>query len=65
MSDMQQIEITRYRDEIMDDVRGLVEKYRRAMDWDIPENVDKKSDRLILQAIREALEQVEQDLGNP
>ncbi|HHH38671.1 MAG TPA: hypothetical protein ENK50_03735 [Sedimenticola sp.] len=63
MSDMQQIEINRYRKELEDDVRALVEKYRRAMDWDIPGNDDRKSDRLILAAIRQALEGVEKSLS--
>ncbi|HEB96318.1 MAG TPA: hypothetical protein ENI96_07790 [Sedimenticola thiotaurini] len=63
MTDMQQIEIARYRDEIRDDVRALVEKYRRAMDWDIPENDDRRSDRLILQAIETALAEVRESLG--
>ena len=62
MAEMQQIEINRYHDEIMDDVRALVEKYRRAMDWDIPENDDTESDRLILLAVKAALAQVEKDL---
>jgi len=59
---MQEIEIARYHDEIMDDVKRLVEKYRRAMNWDIPENIDAESDRLILQAIKTALGKVEEDL---
>ena len=62
MAEMQQIEINRYHDEIMDDVRALVEKYRRAMDWDLPENDDTESDRLILLAVKAALAQVEKDL---
>ncbi len=63
MNDMQQIEIARYSDEIRDDVRALVEKYRRAMDWDIPENDDRISDRLILEAIGQALAEVRESLG--
>ncbi len=62
MGEMQQIEINRYQNEIMDDVKELVEKYRRAMDWDIPENDDRESDQLILQAIEAALAEVKKDL---
>lgn len=62
MSDMQQIEINRYHDEIIDDIKQLIEKYRRAMDWDIPENDDKKSDRIILDAIEVALANVKKDI---
>jgi hypothetical protein len=60
---MQQIEINRYRKEIKDDVQSLVEKYRRAMDWDIPGNDDTKSDRLIFSAIRQALDEVEKSIS--
>ena len=61
MSDMQHIEINRYKDEIIDDVKQLIEKYRKAMDWDIPENDDKKSDKVIFQAIEAALAQIKKD----
>lgn len=59
MSSMQEIEINRYHDEIINDVKSLVEKYRRAMDWDIPENDDSLSDKIIFQAIRKALDSIE------
>ncbi len=62
MSDMQQIEINRYHDEIVDDVRQLIEKYRKAMDWDIPENDDRESDQIILNAIETALAKVKTDI---
>lgn len=62
MGEMQKIEIDRYRSEIMDDVSALVEKYRRAMDWDIPENDDRESTRLIIQAIEAALAEVRKKL---
>ncbi len=62
MSDMQQIEINHYHDEIVDDVRHLIEKYRKAMDWDIPENDDEKSDQVVLAAIEAALASVKKDI---
>lgn len=61
MTAMQQIEINRYHDEIINDVKQLVEKYRQAMDWDIPENNDKKSDKLIFAAIEAALVSVKNE----
>ncbi len=63
MSSMQEVEINRYHDEILHDVKSLVEKYRRAMDWDIPENDDNVSDKIIFQALRKALDQVESELA--
>ncbi len=62
MSEMQEIELQRHHKELMKDVRHLVEKYRRMMDWDIPENDEAESDRLILQAVRKALEAVEAEI---
>lgn len=61
MTAMQKIEIEHYHNEITRDMRSLVEKYRRAMDWDVPENDDRESDRLIFAAVREALDQVESE----
>ncbi len=56
MSSMQEIELQRYHDELVKDVRHLVDKYRRAMEWDIPENDEKEGDALIFEAIQKALE---------
>lgn len=55
MSSMQQIEIDKYHDEIIHDVNKLIEKYRKAMAWDIPENNKAESERLIFDAVQKAL----------
>ena len=62
MSEIQEIELQRHHKELVGDVRELVEKYRRIMDWDVPDNDDAESDRLIMQAIKSALAQVEEEL---
>ncbi len=62
MSEIQEIELQRHHKELVSDVRELVEKYRRIMDWDVPDNDDAESDRLIMQAIKSALAQVEEEL---
>jgi hypothetical protein len=62
MSEMHEIEISRYRQEMLDDVRVLVDKYRSAMEWDIPDNDEKESDRAIFEALRNALQIVEHEL---
>jgi hypothetical protein len=62
MAEMHEIEIKRYRQEMLDDVRALVEKYRCAMEWDIPDNDETESDRAIFEALREALAVVEHEL---
>ncbi len=58
MSSMQEIELERHHKELVNDVKALVEKYRRAMDWDIPENNDQESDQMIFAAIQKALDAI-------
>ncbi len=60
MPSMQEIELERYHNELVSDVKGLVEKYRRAMDWDIPGNDEKQADQLIFAAIQKALDAIKQ-----
>ena len=59
MSDIEQIELEHHRRQIVDDVEKLVQKYRRIFDWDVPENDDAEAKKLILQAIREALDSMD------
>lgn len=58
MKSMQQIDIERHHDDIVHDVKNLVEKYRKIMDWDIPENDETLADTLIFDAIQQALDRV-------
>ena len=62
MAKMEQIELERHREQLTDDVKGLVDKYRSIFEWDIPEVDEGAVDRLILGALREALDGVEQAL---
>lgn len=59
MSDIQEIEINRYRGRIVKDMRHLIERYREIMAWDIPENDPVEADKLIFAAIHEALDKIE------
>lgn len=58
MSSMQEIELQRYHKELVKDVESLVDKYRRAMEWDIPESEEKEGDELIIAAIQNALDSI-------
>jgi len=58
MSSMQEIELQRYHKELVSDVSSLVDKYRCAMEWDIPESDEKEGDRLIFEAIQKALDEL-------
>lgn len=60
MTDIQELEIGRYYGELKDDVRNLVDRYLRIADWDIPDNDEEKTVRLIAAAIRKALDEVEE-----
>lgn len=61
MTDIQKVEIERYRRELVKDTRKLVDKYLSISDWDIPEIDEAKTVSYILQVIREALDAVEKD----
>ena len=58
----EQLELERYRIQIVADVKSLVEKYRSIFDWDIPDIDQKFADRLIVGAIRTSLDEVEKEL---
>lgn len=62
MEKIEQMELDRYRSQIIADMKILVEKYRSIFDWDIPEINQKVADRLILAAIRKSLDDIEKDL---
>jgi len=59
MAGIEQLEMDAQRAQLIADVKGLVEKYRSIFDWDVPEVDEALSDRLILQAVRQALDQIE------
>ena len=59
MQPIEQIEMDRYRAELDDDVRHLVNKYSRIMGWDVPELDEAAARALIMQALRDAVAKVE------
>lgn len=63
MTRIEQIELERHRKQLTADVRDLVEKYRSIFEWDVPDIDEAVSDRLILAAIRQALDAVEESLS--
>ena len=58
MKKPEQLELDAHRDEIVMDMRGLVEKYRKIFDWDIPEIDQHAADKLILAALHAALDDI-------
>jgi hypothetical protein len=61
MAGIAKVEIDRYREELQDDVQHLVKKYCRIMGWEVPELDETEARRLIFEALREALDRVEND----
>jgi hypothetical protein len=64
MAHMEQLELDAHRAQLVADVQALVERYRSIFEWDIPEIDQIRSDTLILQAIRDALDGVEKKLAS-
>jgi len=64
MSESQEIEIQRYHKELVKDVASLVDKYRRIMEWDIPESNEDEGDKLIFKAIQDALDALKKSGGD-
>ncbi len=61
MGKIEQLELDAHRSEINADMRSLVEKYRRVFGWDIPEIDQYASDKLIMAAMRKALDDIQRN----
>ncbi len=62
MEKIEQVEMDKYRPDIISDVRALVEKYRSIFGWDVPEIDQPYSDKLILMEMQKALHEIEDEL---
>lgn len=62
MAKLEQVELERYRRQIVADVKTLVERYRAIFDWDVPDIDQSLADQLILAEVRKALDIVEMGL---
>ncbi|MBK5939660.1 hypothetical protein [Halochromatium roseum] len=61
MASLEQVEISKYHSELVHDVRHLVQKYGRIMGWEVPELDEAEASKLILQALKNALADVERE----
>jgi len=59
MDKIERIELDQHRNQIIADVKRMVEKYRAIFDWDVPDINQGLADKLILAAIRNALDNIE------
>jgi len=60
MTEMEEIELRKVRAALDRDVGNLVDKYLKAMEWDIPEADEGRARRLILEEIRRVLARLEE-----
>lgn len=59
MAKIEQLEMDAHRAQLSGDVKALVEKYRTIFGWDVPDIDEARSQRLILQSLREVLNEIE------
>jgi hypothetical protein len=59
MTDIEKIEMARYRRELEDDLHHMVKKYCRIMSWEVPELDEQRAGQLLLSAIRDVLAKLE------
>ena len=59
MSSMEEIEMEKRRKALDKDVASLVDKYLRAMEWDVPEADETKARQMILDEIKQAIGRIE------
>ena len=62
MAKIEEKELEGHREEIIADVKKLVEKYRAIFDWDVPDIDQMVADKLILMEVRRALNELEHKL---
>jgi hypothetical protein len=59
MSSMEEIEMEKRRKALDKDVAKLLDKYLRAMEWDIPETDEARARQVILDEIKQAISRIE------
>jgi len=63
MLELEQLELEAHRNRLDGDVRRLVDKYLAIAEWDVPDIDEPLSRRLIIEAIRRALDGVEREVA--
>ncbi len=60
--DTQQKEYEKMKGEIETEIRAIFKANMKIFDWDIPENDERKSARLIITAMEEAIERLKEEV---
>ena len=59
MANLEEIDLSRYRREIDEDLRHMVTKYCRIIEWEVPEADEERTKALILGAIKASFAEIE------
>lgn len=60
MAKIEELEMDAYRGQLKSDLWRLFDKYRAIFGWDVPEVDETLSERLIIESLRRALDDLEQ-----
>ena len=58
MAEIEKLEMDAQRDQLVADLRLLIEKYRAIFDWDVPDVDETMADKLIIKVLRQALDDI-------
>lgn len=61
MSNIEHLELSAHRGDIINDVNDLIEKYQEIFGWDVPDIDEKLTNTLILNEVRKALDSMQAD----
>jgi hypothetical protein len=61
MAKMEEMEMAAHRRQLIADVNRLVDKYRAIFDWDVPDIDQAAADKLIIEEVRKALNELERE----
>jgi hypothetical protein len=64
MAHIEQVELSAHRNDIIKDVNNLIEKYRAIFEWDVPDVDENLTNRLILNEVRKALDDIQNNFFN-
>jgi hypothetical protein len=61
MTEIEKLELSAHRSDIIKDVNNLIEKYRAIFGWDVPDIDENLANRLILKEVRQALDDIQNE----
>jgi hypothetical protein len=63
MANMEQLELSGHRNELVNDVKRLVEKYLAIFEWDVPDVDQNLANKLILGEMHKILDDIENEFS--